>query len=69
MKKAAQNITEADIVHEVSSFWVLSAGPGLFRVLEASLTHSTVVSTFHFRNDPNRARARAIADADRRAAG
>lgn len=69
IKKAAQRITEANIVHEVGSFWVLSAGPTLFRVLETSLTHSTVVGTFHYSNDPERARARAIADANRRAAG
>ena len=64
-----QKINETDIVHEVGTFWVLSSGPGLYRVLESALTHSTVVSTFHFRDDPDRAKARAIADADRRAAG
>ena len=67
--KKQQQITEADIVHEAGSFWVLSVGPGLFRVLKSSLTHSTVVGTFHFHSNPDRAKSLAIADADRRAAG
>lgn len=66
--KKQQKITEADIVHEVGAFWILAAGPGLFRVLKSSLTHSVVVGTFHFCDDPDRAKARAIADANRRAA-
>ena len=45
------------MVHEVGSFWVLSAGQLSSRP-ETSLTHSTVVGTFHYSNSPERASTR-----------
>lgn len=59
---------EAAIIYEVGPFWVLHEGPGLYLVLKTGLTHSTVVGTYHFRDEPTRAEARAVADAERRAA-
>lgn len=55
------------IEHEVGNYWVLRVGTGQFRVYQSGVTHSTLVSSVTYRNDPERARWRAIAEANLRA--
>jgi hypothetical protein len=55
--------SEADIMHENSTHWVLRTATG-FEVLRKGLTHSTRCAVFG-RNLPS-ALSRAIADADKR---
>jgi thiamine pyrophosphate-dependent acetolactate synthase large subunit-like protein len=56
-------VTEADILYELTNFWV-ARGPNGYEVLEYRATHSVVVGTFGY-GLPN-ALGRAIAECDRR---
>ena len=58
---------EVDIEHEVGDYWVLRIGLGKFEVYESGATHSIRVASVTFKSDPERGRARAIHEANRRA--
>jgi hypothetical protein len=57
---------EKDIVHENGGYWVLRKGVGHFEVYRIGVCASTKCATIHFRDRPDYARDRAIAECDRR---
>lgn len=62
-------VSLSQIVYETGRYWVVRIDQGLYRVLENGATHSTVVGTFHWSADPDKALSRAVACADAKAAG
>ena len=60
------SLTEADIVHETASHWVLEARPGVFEVYAKGATHSRRRAIVGPYPEPGRARARAIEECNRR---
>lgn len=60
--------SETDIAYEGDRYWVLDVPgkPGLFEVYQYGPTHSTRCATISFKDDPERAKVKAIEECKRR---